>query len=533
MSQVYRQLNGEYLEAFNDVVDRYLYEALTTLPMMNNRISFRTNLISQDLKADGELTISIEKTVVVNREHDNAFSNSILTTVSLDSFSKSFFEDSYLTSLITSELSEEDPYMFGELDRLSFIRFLRFVSTTTPQKQQVQQDLAQTAGVPIGYFIGGVASAVLLIVIIVGMFVVSRARNSNSDILVEEHYASSNSSNRRPQRKKSSIKERKKVKKQKSEHSEMIVENISDEQEQNSEVAAATEGLTHITLNPSTDGNIFTSAQDGGIGMMGCSTETDALKDDRTIMDSVAPNSPSNFLSKFQPKLPKLENKFSQSTMGGDPSMFSVNGMSSMEPDIESIQNIPTDNRNGFVNKSISKHDGLGNSSLTENTNLRKSLLRKASSGNSEKKDGKQTNTVSRQVSRSPIPIGGMKPRPFVSSPNPTDGRRSSRPASASRMESPIPIKGRTMSARSTGSRLDSSINPLTKKSSFSNINSSIGMSKARSHLSGPTSQHSNETEDANNRSGMFPRSRTDDGSRHQKNVAGAAITEPGHEPKT
>lgn len=105
------------LENFNAVLDGHFYDLLTVLSSMNPHVSFRTELIAQEL-VEGGLLLTLGKTAVVDPQHDTAFSRGVLTTAHLDDFTRSFFGDARVRASIVADLRRNNPYLCADLTDL-------------------------------------------------------------------------------------------------------------------------------------------------------------------------------------------------------------------------------------------------------------------------------------------------------------------------------------------------------------------------------------------------------------------------------
>eukprot|EP00588_Corethron_pennatum_P001928 CAMPEP_0194299642 /NCGR_PEP_ID=MMETSP0169-20130528/60825_1 /TAXON_ID=218684 /ORGANISM="Corethron pennatum, Strain L29A3" /LENGTH=538 /DNA_ID=CAMNT_0039049747 /DNA_START=163 /DNA_END=1779 /DNA_ORIENTATION=- len=130
MSQMNRKIFGTLLTDLNDVIDHFFKNTFTISDVIKSRITFRTNIISQELTPEGELTLSMEKNLIYNPENPDSYS---FTTDILDIFVKLFFDDAYIMSVMSNHLKIIDPYIFGQLDTFVLIQFLPSNTNETAQ----------------------------------------------------------------------------------------------------------------------------------------------------------------------------------------------------------------------------------------------------------------------------------------------------------------------------------------------------------------------------------------------------------------
>jgi len=130
MSQMNSKILGTLLADFNHVIDYFFKNTFTISEVIKSRITFRTNIISQELTPEGELTLSMEKNLIYNPENPDSYS---FTTDILDIFVKLFFDDAYIMSVMSNHLKIKDPYIFGQLDKFFFVQF--FPSNTDETAQ--------------------------------------------------------------------------------------------------------------------------------------------------------------------------------------------------------------------------------------------------------------------------------------------------------------------------------------------------------------------------------------------------------------
>jgi len=189
MSHMDLELSIQMLDKFNTIVDRFFSKALMIEQIKKSSISFHTKVVSQDLTSDGDLTLLIEKTIT---EHHSALSNLTLTTSMLDIFTKSFFEDNYLSSIFIDKLKEEDPSMFAQLKKLTFVGFHELRVNIKPRTKIKNDELQDSTSsneqadlLPIFWFMLIIACFVVFFGIYVSIWS-NNSRKQMKDFLQEQ-----------------------------------------------------------------------------------------------------------------------------------------------------------------------------------------------------------------------------------------------------------------------------------------------------------------------------------------------------------